>query len=376
MDDTSPTYPAPVRQRDDRIDALRGLAISLVVLGHCLIRMVPASTTAAPGLQFEAGLGWVPISLMANPLLNVIYTFHMPLFAFLSGFVLLGSSIGYGWRLVKRRFLALMVPYFSWMFASWALGGERSVIGLLRFMGAGVLNDQAPGSLWFLYALFVCIVCFAVVSNASQSETALVSSAVFVGALGLLPMAGHEHFLGVSEVAWIYPFFVAGFISAKHRSALDGLRYGLPLALGVWMLSLPLVWPITVTGSRWWFSAFAATLAAGHVPGAAFVAKGLWASARVAGAMGGVFVSYYAYTYIRGGALRIQAWVGRRSLGIYAIHGFFLTAFGLTAHLPRLIVMFAFAMTGSIAVTWLMEKSWWTRIVFLGMRGNRRSSSM
>ena len=89
------------RQRDDRIDALRGLAIALVVLGHSLVRMLPASATAAPGLQFEAGLGWVPVSMMANPLLNVIYSFHMPLFAFLSGFVLFGSSAGYGWRLVK-----------------------------------------------------------------------------------------------------------------------------------------------------------------------------------------------------------------------------------------------------------------------------------
>lgn len=363
-----PAAAAHMRERDNRIDALRGLAISLVVLGHSLVRMVPARMTAAPGLQFEAGLGWVPVSLMANPLLNVIYSFHMPLFAFLSGFVLFGSSVDHGWLLVRRRFLALMVPYFAWMFVAWALHGQRSFLGLASFMGAGVLNDQADGSLWFLYALFMCIVVFALVRAVSKSAWALAASALAIGVLGVLPLVGWDHVLGLSEVAWIYPFFVAGFIAAERRRVLDGFRWGLVASIGIWILSLPFVWPVSVTGPRWWFAPAATMLSAAHIPLAFMLSKAVWAGARLVGALGGILVCYYAYGYLGHRALAIQGWIGRRSLGIYATHGFFLLSLGLAAGWMRVTVMFVIAMVGGIAVTTLVERFFWTRIVFLGLR--------
>ena len=49
------------------IDALRGFAILLVIVGHLI--------------QFNYSSG------IENPIFNIIYSFHMPLFFFISGYV-------------------------------------------------------------------------------------------------------------------------------------------------------------------------------------------------------------------------------------------------------------------------------------------------
>lgn len=355
-----------IRPRDVRLDALRGFAVTAVVLGHCLVRAVPPQLTAGPGLQFEAGVGFVPVSVMSGVLLNVIYSFHIPLFAFVSGQLLHGSRQGAGWRLIKSRFASLMVPYFAWMMVAWAFSGPWTLSALLRYVAAGAVNDQAPGALWFLYALFMSTVVYAAVRSTTSSGLLLAFSALLVGFAGILPIpAAHQHSLGLSEVAWVYPFVIAGYFAAVYRPLIDGSRVLQWVAPIVWILTLPLVWPVAVAGERWWLPHFAAWISA-LVPAPAILAKGAWAVARVVGAMAGVLTAYFGFAYIRGGFMKWAAWLGTRSIGVYAAHGFFLLTLGATVAWLRVGVMFALAMAGSIGLTLLLERTAPTRRVFLG----------
>ena len=90
-------------KRIEYIDIARGIGILLVVMGHN---------------DFGA------ISPFAY---KVIYSFHMPLFFFLSGYFL-NTSIGF-WNFFKKRFNSLLKPFFFTIFLIYFFGISFDKIG-------------------------------------------------------------------------------------------------------------------------------------------------------------------------------------------------------------------------------------------------------
>jgi hypothetical protein len=99
---------------------------------------------------------------------------------------------------------------------------------------------------------------------------------------------------------------------------------GFLAATVIWLASLPLVWQVLVPGDRWWYASAGAMLAPLGSTGSAVVLKGTWAAIRVLGALAGVLSAYFAACRLRGGLLDAFAWIGRRTLGVYASHGYLL----------------------------------------------------
>lgn len=123
-------------KRIEYVDIAKGIAIMLVVMGHVL--------------QFDmAGAN-------RNVVFSFIYSFHMPLFMSLSGYVV---GIGYpqkkrGYReTLIRRFNQLAVPYFVWgliimpIFGAYHTWEQWSLHAQHVFLNPG-------GSAWFLITLF------------------------------------------------------------------------------------------------------------------------------------------------------------------------------------------------------------------------------
>ena len=124
-------------KRIEYIDIARGVGIILVVMGHN-----DFASTISPFFY------------------HVIYSFHMPLFFFLSGFFL-NISVPFV-EYFKKRFNSLLKPYFFTVFLIYfttvAFGVTMSFqTALLRivkfFYGAGYYLDWVQ--LWFLTNLFV-----------------------------------------------------------------------------------------------------------------------------------------------------------------------------------------------------------------------------
>lgn len=85
-------------KRLEFIDNLKGLAILMVVAGHII--------------QFL----YCPDNFDENIAFRAIYSFHMPLFFMLSGFVTtfaMGSESKVFMK-VRKRFLQLIIPYLLW----------------------------------------------------------------------------------------------------------------------------------------------------------------------------------------------------------------------------------------------------------------------
>lgn len=89
------------KQRDILIDVVRGLAISLVVLGHTNEGILHRNWWGSSPLGTRLDIG--------------IYSFHMPAFFFVSGLFLRPSIAKRGpWRFTREKIGTLLYPYVLW----------------------------------------------------------------------------------------------------------------------------------------------------------------------------------------------------------------------------------------------------------------------
>lgn len=128
--------------RNEKIDLLKGIAIILVVMGH-----------AMSGIEY-----------MTLPF-NIIYSFHMPLLFFLSGYLLEMTKVKYEQMgilsFIRQKAVSLLLPYTAWtilvpwltsMFSMEVL--HNSLVSVTGIHGGGI---------WFLPVLFGLILMYAFV---------------------------------------------------------------------------------------------------------------------------------------------------------------------------------------------------------------------
>ena len=94
------------------LDQLKGLAILLMVMGHCLAWSYPDYS-----FLFQKMESMTPEFFNASIVWKVIYSFHMPLLFFVSGFLLYKSGISWTassvGRILSKRTRRLLVPYLT-----------------------------------------------------------------------------------------------------------------------------------------------------------------------------------------------------------------------------------------------------------------------
>jgi fucose 4-O-acetylase-like acetyltransferase len=132
--------------RSGAIDIARGLGILLVVYGHVARGLVAA--------------GIAPDGEVYRLVDSVIYSFHMPLFFFLSGSLFPASLTRQGaGRLVRSRIGLILYPYFVWSLLQGAIevALARHTNGSVRFSDVMALLWQPRAHFWFLYELFAIV---------------------------------------------------------------------------------------------------------------------------------------------------------------------------------------------------------------------------
>jgi fucose 4-O-acetylase-like acetyltransferase len=186
------------------IDNTRGVAIVLVVVGH-VIQFGSHST----------------FDIFTNPFFVTIYAFHMPLFAFISGY--LGVSSLQRLRasaIIRTRSRSLLVPFAAWTVV---VGGVSSVLTQLAQGGIeparlakGVVRDfvYPDGSLWFLWFLFMS---YALMSLAIRMRRYLGEASILIS-VALVYAIPFGDALVIYELKWLYPFFVAGYFVHRWKA--------------------------------------------------------------------------------------------------------------------------------------------------------------
>lgn len=110
------------------LDSLKGLLIILVIIGHAVQFTIP---------EYEK-----------NFIFRFIYSFHMPLFFFISGF--LANRGKYDSDVVKKRAYQLLIPFVTWSLISPTLYN-----GYWDFYHSIEILIYPDKGLWFLYNLFI-----------------------------------------------------------------------------------------------------------------------------------------------------------------------------------------------------------------------------
>jgi len=352
--------------RDQSLDALRGLAIILVVLGHAILD-AGAVLRGGPGMV-NMGPFWIPLSTASNVPLSLLYTFHMPLFAFISGLVMWPPRRAPLAGGITGRVRGLLIPYMAWFLVLYAANWSPRPAG-----GFGpALLDAAlgRGGLWYLYALFVCATAVLCLARARGSRFTLPVSALVAILCSTGWIFAVPNVFYLSNVLWIYPFVVLGYMVAPLRAyvlehrwhvAAAGLAIFLPLFYLRYPVHVPSLQPINRLAS--------ATGTSGGI-GARVLGSALPVLAALlpyACAAAAVLALYGLYAGRGGRVIDAQAWLGRKSLGVYAMHG--PIVWWLASHGLRQVVVLTIASLGLAAIaTALLERTPLLGAALLGRR--------
>jgi len=203
--------------RIEYLDIMKGIAIILVVIGHCC--ELPAHPTM---------------------LVKFIYSFHMPLFFLAAGMVVKPSQSDWrsDWQRVVKRFIATLVPYYIfcliYMDCTMENFGKMFYASFQSIKSTGAECRQ----MWFLPCLFVseimihAILKLAVKLRKVPMTPFLITMAIISFAIGFnLPKlkGGYPFCIDVAFVAtgiMLMGYIVKGFISKLDASP---FKFQLPL---------------------------------------------------------------------------------------------------------------------------------------------------
>ena len=195
---------AEKKKRIKYVDYLKCFAIFLVILGHTLSNMVESS-------------------MLSRITEDVIYSFHMPLFAMLSGLFFSASS---KWNVfISKKSIQLLIPYFFEVLVvfllirpvlTWYNGGgiESSVLMY-------VFYSLAYWGAWFLRALFLCFLIAFVSVKVTRSYVsgALISILIIHGIFwfGIIPNKQQA----LQGFLFLYPFFWVGWAVKYYEKIIN-----------------------------------------------------------------------------------------------------------------------------------------------------------
>ena len=185
-------------KRLEYVDIMRGIAITLVVVGHII--------------QFNG----IP---MNNPVFEFIYSFHMPLFFAISGYIIQKvtkiESWSQYWHFLKKKIIAIAIPFLVWtlLIDTFFLKERWYIVNTEHF----IHKLQYP-MLWYLKSLFLLLVAFGAydfIRNKIRTKTSLrimCSYAVFMLIVSIIVAIGIDE----KYLIMYFAFFSGGAILAQY----------------------------------------------------------------------------------------------------------------------------------------------------------------
>lgn len=313
-------------------DRLKGCLMILVVLGHAIqLALGPACED--------------------NHLWNLIYSFHMPAFMAVSGYLGFRSK-----RVdVSRRFRQLMVPFLLWSLALFLVQPPY------RFGTLAFFFWRPDSTFWFLWALFWIAVLFGAGDWLAKRLRVKQEVVIGVTCMALVAMMAfwNVRVMGLQFISYYFLFYAMGYYLHKY----EGLRTSSPALL----LLLTVVW-----GALAWFWRMHA--APDFLAGIGLPTSITNYGYRFLTAFVAVYVILCAAPLLldyRQGHDNLLLFCGVWSLGIYVLQAFLLppicSFFGryLTA-VPLTVVAFILALAGSLGLVYLLSLNRFTAKYLLG----------
>lgn len=190
------------------LSLLKVFGLMLVILGH--------STHVYTG-------GWAYTSVMSSSFFRYltiyIYSFHMPLFVFVSGALYYYVSItskqyNNSYKFIAKKFKRLLIPYF--IVSIFYMVPIRIIINyyrgeeLFNIIVEDILLSKSSGHLWYLLMLFILFVVFHIMENTINKNNIFLNLMIF--SLMYFISDKLPNILQISNVAHYIIFFYIGYI--------------------------------------------------------------------------------------------------------------------------------------------------------------------
>lgn len=188
------------------LDALKGILIFLVVLGHAI--------------QFQIA------DYQHNVLFRLIYSFHMPLFFLISGFLTYKGR--YDERLIPKRFIQCIIPFITWAFILPIL--ENFHLDLPRTIN---ILQYPDNGLWFLYNLFFYCLMFNLSERWSSVKLKQEYILLMLVAMSYVMMAILHTRFNATQICWYFSFFAMGYYIRKYPSLLNKKKLTISIMGGI-----------------------------------------------------------------------------------------------------------------------------------------------
>lgn len=243
------------------LSILQGWSMLLVVVGHVTLTGVFENPQTPVSAEIE----------------RIVYSFHMPLFMFVSGFLFyltkLGKRKSYG-RTVKDKAKRLLIPYAAFTLATFVLKYAfaplmKRPVGFTWWELFDVLTftSNPLGEMWFISTLFILFLFYPVYRWSLQNK----ARSGFLLAAALLACwffpKGIRLFC-LSNVFYFLVFFYSGILFSRYRlyDCLRGRKVLSGAIAGMVLCALFPCFPVLAVFAGIFFSLSLCLVLSGHVP--------------------------------------------------------------------------------------------------------------
>lgn len=224
-----------IKERNQYIDIMRGLAMLLVVLGHTMT-----------GCTVDSEKSF---------LFNIIWSLQMPLFILISGYVTkysreISGFKGRGRRFFKRKTVAYLLPCIIW-----SLVIRGILLGETNFLNLKYMLWHMDSGYWFLVTIWTISIIFGLsvfgaknCIKSSKFKQQIVMTVLYI--IGMICLMGIGMIFGMSFFAikltlYYMPFYFLGYLFGQYEEKLFAIKKGkqivdlvVVICLGVWLYSI------------------------------------------------------------------------------------------------------------------------------------------
>lgn len=204
-----------MRERNQFVDIMRGIAMLLVVLGHTMTGCT--------------------VDSQKSFLFNIVWSLQMPLFILISGYVTKYSHPIYDgkglWKYVKRRTFAYMFPWAVWSFLIRGL-----IFGQAGFLDIKHLLWNMDSGYWFLATIWTISMIFGVASylaeKAREKRKQQILLLCYLSGMILLVGIGTAvglSFFAIKLTLYYMPFYYAGYLYGQAEGKILNSEKGLKI---------------------------------------------------------------------------------------------------------------------------------------------------
>jgi len=189
-------------KRDPFLDIIKGITIFLVVFGHCI--------------QYGSGIEYFSNrSFFYDITFKIIYSFHMPLFMLVSGYLFYYNIKKHSIKeLIFNRITRLVVPIFAWNGLYYITHLLFNTNNVNIFTEIIYYLKTSFTAIWFLWALFYCSMVVIIV-NKFFKDNILIYILIFCTTF-ITPDG-----LGLEGYKYMYPYFVIAYLYNKNRDVIN-----------------------------------------------------------------------------------------------------------------------------------------------------------